>query len=70
METISLKKTLLQKLIKQSVKEAIIEERKNLYNALIPTVSQAEMNDIRKRYKRNKKNGKNEFKDLTDWVLH
>jgi len=52
METITVKKAILEKLINQSVKKAIIEERKNLYNALIPAVSSKEMDDIRRRYKR------------------
>ena len=69
METITVKKAFLEKLIKQSVKKAIIDERMNLYNALIPSVSVKEMDDIRKRYKRERKNGKKNYKDLTNWVL-
>ncbi len=60
--------TQLKKIIKESVREVIEEERKNLVDILIPFVSDEEMSFLKKKLK-NPKDYK-EFEDVTDMILH
>jgi hypothetical protein len=68
MNTLTIKKNDLKEIIKESVREAIFEERIKLYETLIPTVSKKEMNDIETRYGNPKDNGKQDLKDNTEWI--
>jgi len=69
MNTLTINKSLLKEVKKGSVREAIIEERKNLYDLLIPTVSIKEMNNIETLYKSPSQYDKKNFKDVTDWIM-
>ena len=51
------------------MREAIIEERMNLYELLIPSVSKKEMSNIETLYKNPSQYDKKNFKDATDWVM-
>lgn len=59
----------LKMLIKESIREAIMEERINLYHAIIPPVSKKEMQEIVKHYGNPEEYNKEEFVDKTDWLL-
>ncbi|MDZ4711100.1 MAG: hypothetical protein SGI89_02100 [bacterium] len=69
MNTLTINKSLLKEVKKGSVREAIIEERKNLYDLLIPIVSIKEMNNIETLYKSPSQYDKKNFKDVTDWIM-
>jgi hypothetical protein len=69
LDIISIKESSLRKIIKESVKEAIIEERMNLYELLLYSVSKKELHDIEKRYNKPSDYTKTDFKDMTDWVM-
>lgn len=62
--------TELKELIKESVKEAIREERLELQKALIPPVSDKEMEEIIRDHGLPEDYEKEPFEDLTEWVLH
>ncbi|MGH2575060.1 MAG: hypothetical protein ACRDFC_05095 [Ignavibacteria bacterium] len=68
MNSVTLEKKELKRIIKQSIKEVLKEERLNMLDLLIPEVSEKEMLDIKKRYGSPSKYKKEDFKDLTDWV--
>ena len=68
MNTLTIKKSDLKEIIKESVREAIFEERIKLYETLIPTVSKKEMNDIEALYGNPIDYNKQSFKDMTDWI--
>ncbi len=68
MSNVTLEKKELKRIIKQSIKEVLKEERLNVLDLLIPEVSEKEMLDIKKHYGNPSKYKKVEFKDLTDWV--
>ena len=59
----------LKKIIKESIRDVLKEERFNLYEILIPIVSKKEMQDIEKRYSTPSSYRESEFKDMTDWVM-
>jgi hypothetical protein len=61
--------TALKEIIKDSVKEALREERLALYETLIPLVSKKEQKEIEKIHGSPADYNENEFTDLTDWVL-
>jgi predicted ribonuclease toxin of YeeF-YezG toxin-antitoxin module len=46
MDTIQIEKDTIKELIRESMREVIHEERMNFYKAIIPTVSDEEMQDI------------------------
>jgi hypothetical protein len=46
MDTIQIEKDTIKELIRESMREVIHEERINLYKAIIPTVSDEEMQEI------------------------
>lgn len=58
----------LKKVIKESVKEAIKEERLNLYLSIIPYVSKKEQKEIEKLYGEPSKYDETKFKDMTKWI--
>jgi len=58
----------LKDIIKQSIREAIKEERLSLYEVLIPPVSKREMNEIIKNYGSPDKYNRDDFVDMTDWI--
>jgi hypothetical protein len=60
---------MFKKIIKESVKEALKEERYLLYDTLIPFVSAKEQKDIESLYGSPDNYDESEFEDLTDWVL-
>ena len=60
--------TQLKKIIKESVREVIEEERKNLVEILIPFVSDEEKKFLKKKLK-NPKDYK-EFEDATKMILY
>lgn len=68
MNTLTISKSNLKEIIKESVREAILEERVILYELLIPSVSNKEMADIEMKYKNPSDYKKRNFKDMTDWV--
>lgn len=60
---------MIKKVIKESIKEALQEERFLLYETLIPSVSAKEQAEIESLYGSPDNYDENEFEDLTDWVL-
>jgi hypothetical protein len=68
MNTLTIKRNDLKAIIKESVREAIFEERIKLYETLFPSVSKKEMNNIESLYKRPSDYDKKNFKDLTKWI--
>jgi len=58
----------LKKLIKESVKEAIKEERLNLYLSIIPYVSEKEQREIEKLYGEPSKYNEKKFKDMKEKI--
>ncbi len=58
----------LKKLIKESVKEAIKEERINLYLSIIPYVTEKEQKEIERLYGDPSKYDEKKFKDITKWL--
>jgi len=58
-----------RKIVKESIKDALREERLSLYEVLIPYVSKMEMREIEERYGSPSDYDEKEFKDLTDWVM-
>ena len=58
----------LKDIIKESVREAIKEERLSLYEVLIPTVSKRELDEIIKHYGSPDKYNLEDFVDMTDWI--
>lgn len=59
---------LFKKIIKESVKEALREERHMLYDTLIPFVSAKEQQEIESLYGSPGNYNENDFEDMTDWV--
>ena len=55
----------LKSLIKESLAEALKEERTRLYDSIIPFVSKSEMENIIELY--GEKPPKTDFVDATDW---
>jgi hypothetical protein len=58
-----------KKIIKESIKDALREERLNLYEILIPYVSKKELSEIEERYAAPSDYHEKEFKDMTDWEM-
>lgn len=68
MNTLTIKRNDLKEIIKESVREAILEERLKLYEILIPSISKSEMNNIETLYKKPSDYKRKDFKDMTDWI--
>lgn len=58
----------LKKLIKESVREVLREERLGLCEIMIPSVSRKELEEIHPKFGSPADYGKNDFTDMTDWV--
>ena len=61
---------LFKKVIKESIKEALREERQVLYDTLIPFVSEKEQEEIESLYGSPGNYNEDEFEDMTDWVIN
>jgi hypothetical protein len=58
-----------RRIVKESIEDALREERLSLYEVLIPYVCKKELREIEKRYGSPSDYDEKEFKDLTDWVF-
>lgn len=58
----------MKKLIKESIREVLKEERMSLYEVLIPYVSKSERKEIHQKYGLPSDYHEDEFIDMTDWV--
>ena len=61
---------MFKKIIKESIKEALKEERYLLYDTMIPFASVKEQAEIESLYGSPGNYDEDEFEDLTDWVLN
>jgi len=64
-----MKKIELKKLIKDSIREVLREERIALIEFMIPSVSKKEMEEIAEKFGTPDRYNENEFIDKTDWVM-
>jgi hypothetical protein len=58
----------LKKLIKESIREVLREERLGLCEIMIPHVSKKELNEIRTKIGSPADYRQDDFTDMTDWV--
>jgi len=58
----------LKKLIKESIREVLREERLGLCEIMIPRVSRKELNEVHTKFGSPADYGENDFTDMTDWV--
>ena len=58
----------LKKLIKESIREVLREERLGLCEIMIPRVSRKELDEIHTKFGSPADYGENDFIDMTDWV--
>ncbi len=58
----------LKKLIKESIREVLREERLGLCEIMIPRVSRKELEEIHIKFGSPADYGENDFTDMTDWV--
>lgn len=58
----------LKKIVKESLREVIKEERLNLYEILVPYASNKELSEIHRKYGSPQNYNKEEFVDMTDWI--
>jgi len=58
----------LKKLLKESLREVLREERLGLYEILLPKVSKKEQKNIEELYGSPKDYNESEFVDMTDWI--
>ncbi len=58
----------LKALIKETMKEVIQEERHNLYQILIPYISEEEQQELEAEFGISSAENEEELVDLTDWV--
>ena len=58
----------LKKMIKESIREVLREERLSLCEIMIPLVSKKEMQEIQAKYGLPTKYREGDFVDVTDWV--
>ncbi len=58
----------LKKVVKESLREVIKEERLNLYEILVPYASNKELSEIHLKYGSPNNYSKEEFVDMTDWI--
>jgi hypothetical protein len=59
----------LRKIIKESIRDVIKEERLSLHEILMPRVSKKEMKEIEKKFGSPSDYKEREFKDMTSWVM-
>ena len=55
--------------MKESIEDALREERLSLYEVLIPYVSKKELRDIEERYRSPSEYDEKDFQNMTDWVI-
>jgi len=58
-----------RKIVKESIRDVLREERLSLYEVLIPYVSKKEMREIEERYGSPSDYDEKEFIDLTNWAM-
>ena len=58
----------LKKLIKESVREVLREERLGLCEIMVPYVSKKELNEINAKFGFPAEYREDDFTDMTDWV--
>lgn len=58
----------LKKLIKESIREVLREERLGLCEIMIPVISKKELNEIHSKFGSPADYRQDEFTDMTDWV--
>jgi hypothetical protein len=58
----------LKKMIKESIREVLREERLNLYELMIPRVSKKELHEIHAKLGSPVDYQGDDFVDVTDWV--
>ncbi len=58
----------LKKLIKESIREVLRDERLGLWEIMIPRVSRKELNEIHTKFSSPVNYGENDFTDMTGWV--
>ena len=58
----------LKKMIKESIREVLREERLSLCEIMIPRVSKKEMQEIQAKYGSPTRYRGDDFVDVTDWV--
>jgi len=58
----------LKKMIKESIREVLREERLNLYELMIPRVSRKELHEIHTKLGSPADYQGDDFVDVTDWV--
>ncbi len=58
----------LKRLIKESIREVLREERLSLCEIMIPRVSGKELEEIHAKFGPPSDYGENDFTDMTDWV--
>ena len=68
-ENMVVNEKVFKKIIKESIRDALREERLNLYEVLIPYVSKKELREIEEKYGAPSDYDEREFKDMTDWVM-
>jgi len=59
----------LRKIVKESIRDVLKEERFHLYEILVPRVAKKELREIETAYGSPSRYHKSEFKDMTDWVM-
>lgn len=58
----------LKKLIKESIRKVLREERLGLCEIMIPRVPRKELDEIHAKFGSPADYGENDFTDMTDWV--
>jgi glutaredoxin 2 len=58
----------LKKMIKESIREVLREERLSLCEIMIPRISKKEMQEIQTAYGSPTRYREDDFVDVTDWV--
>lgn len=63
-------KTFIKEMFRDVLLEVIKEERINFYQSIIPTASASEIKEIEKSYGSPANYKKDDFVDMTDWVMN
>ncbi|MCL1467838.1 hypothetical protein [Argonema galeatum] len=63
-------KDIIQESVRETIREVLKEERLALCLALIPRVSEKEMQAIKKQFGSPSDYDKDDFVNMTDWVRH
>jgi hypothetical protein len=64
-----MRKDEIKSIIKETLKEILIEERINIYELIIPKISKREMKEIEKKYGPKPQYNEKEFTNMTEWVF-